>query len=149
MKRRDLSFKTYDEIIAEIKNLKQSGYEIGSNWNLGQICRHISYFMKGSLDGFEKEFPWILRVTIGKLLKKKLFSTPRSKPNGPTDPNAIFQKEEDDKEAIELALNLLERLKNQTEPLKPSSIFGELTNDEWNYLHKRHWAGHLSFLIPN
>jgi hypothetical protein len=149
MQRRELSFKNYDEVISEIRELQSKGYTKIAKWNLGQICKHISYYMKGSLDGFEKNFPWILRVTYGNYLKKNLLSTTISKPNEPTDPKSIYPDSIDEKDAIETAIQFLNRLKENKEQLKPSSIMGELTNDEWNYLHKRHFAQHLSFLIPN
>ena len=149
MQRRELNFKSFDEIINEIRYLQTKGYTKIANWNLGQICKHISYYMKGSLDGFEKNFPWIIRVTYGKYLKNNLFSTPISKPNQITDPKSVFPDLSDEKEAIETAIKMLNRLKENKEQLKPSSIMGDLSNEEWSYLHRRHFAQHLSFLIPN
>jgi hypothetical protein len=148
MERRDLTFKNYDEIINEINNLKKNGYQEAAKWNLEQICKHVSYFMKASLDGSDEKVPWIIKVTIGKLLKKSLLSPKKSKPNSMTDPNSVFQRSENDKEEIKIALELLNRLKSKKENLKSSPLLGDLTNEEWDFIHIKHWSNHLSCLVP-
>ncbi|MBK7054201.1 MAG: DUF1569 domain-containing protein [Leptospiraceae bacterium] len=71
LQKRILKFKNYSDVITEIESLRKNGYTQSGKWNLGQICRHLSYYQKGALDGFTKMMPWIIRVTIGKLLLKK------------------------------------------------------------------------------
>ncbi len=146
--RRSLKFNDYSEIIQEIENLQKNGYKKGGNWNLGQICRHISYYHKGSLDGFSKMLPWIVRVTLGKLFLKKMLSQTETKEGIQTDPKSVFTPEPDEKPAIDEAIALLKRLKTNIGQLHPSALFGDLTNEEWRTLHLGHAAHHLSFLHP-
>ena len=66
MKRRKLDFRSAGEVIADIRMLKQAGYKKAGNWNLTQICEHLTGTMAGGMDGFGFRIPWILRATIMK-----------------------------------------------------------------------------------
>lgn len=146
--RRSLKFNNYSEIIKEVESLRKNGYQSSGKWNLGQICRHLGYYFKGSLDGYPKMLPWIIRATIGKMVLKKLLSKSETKPGGQTDPKSIYAPEPDEKPAIDEFIELTKRLESNTAPLHPSAFFGEVTNEEWEILHLGHAAHHLSFLHP-
>ncbi len=145
-RRTDLRFTGYDQIIQDIETLHKKGYVKNGNWTLGQICQHLSFYWKGSLDGFPIMLPWIIRVTIGKLALKSSLNTTLRKPGGQTAPQSVFPAQSDDAPAVAEAAALLRRLQTNTGPLHPSALFGELTNDQWKTLHLNHSAHHLSFL---
>jgi hypothetical protein len=147
MAQRDLTFKTYSEIAKEIESLAKGGYSKGGKWSLGQVCRHLSFYYSGSLDGFPKMLPWILRVTLGRMMLKSALSGAKTKPGGPTNPASVYE-EAGDKEAAAEAVALLARLDKNPARMHPSALYGDLTNEEWRILHMRHSAHHLSFLFP-
>ncbi len=148
LQKRILKFKNYSDVITEIESLRKNGYTQSGKWNLGQICRHLSYYQKGALDGFPKMMPWIIRVTIGKLLLKKMLTQTSYKEGMQTDPKSVFPTEPDDTAAIEAELTILKRLESNTLPLHPSAFFGEMTNEQQKILHLGHSEHHLGFLHP-
>lgn len=147
-RRTELRFTNYRDIIHDIERLQESGYEMTGKWNLGQICRHLSFYWKGSLDGFTVQLPWIIRATLGRLILKSSLKETIRKPGGQTAPQSVFAAEPDDKEAVAEAIALLQRLDQNTAKLHPSALFGEVTNDQWKTLHCNHAGHHLSFLAP-
>ncbi|MBI3395162.1 MAG: DUF1569 domain-containing protein [Spirochaetia bacterium] len=148
MAQREIQFKTYKDIAGEIEALSKKGYAKGGSWSLGQVCRHLGYYYKGSLDGFPRLLPWIIRATLGKLLLKKALAGAKSKPGGATIPTSVFPADTDDKQAVADILALLDRLDNNPALMHPSALYGNLTNAQWKLLHLRHSAHHLSFLHP-
>ncbi len=147
MERRDLTFSSYKDIIREMESLAK-GYKKGGSWSLGQICAHLSFYYKGSLDGFAFKLPWLLRVTIGKLMLKSALKNKKRKPGQPTAPPSVFEASVDDKATLAGAIELLRRLETNTSPLFPSGLYGNLTNEQWKILHLGHSAHHLGFLHP-
>ena len=61
MQRRQLDFRDFDALTAEVERLK-SGYTKVGNWELGEVCHHLGRTMQSSLDGFKEKAPWLLRV---------------------------------------------------------------------------------------
>jgi len=148
MNRRRLSFSTYDDVIAEIERLEGSGYERLGEWSLGQACRHLGYYMRGSLDGFDFMLPWIVRRLIGRPMLKRMLAAPRMKPGLRTIPASVPEPEDEDRQAVDEAKDLLRRLADHSGELHPSPLFDRLTADQWRQLHVGHAAHHLGFLIP-
>src|SRR5947209_6592678 len=58
MERRDLRFRSYDDVLADAGAVLLSGYGRAGNWSLGQVCHHLAAVMEMSLDGFPSRFPW-------------------------------------------------------------------------------------------
>ena len=147
MEKRGLAFNSYEEIVKEVEALQKAGYKKTGAWSLGQICSHLDYYFKGSLDGFNPMLPWIVRLIIGKPTLWWLKKAGHMKPGGMTAPQSVPSPDRNEKEGIEGVLNSLRRLE-QARDLRPSALFGELTVEEWRWLHLTHAAHHLGFLIP-
>ncbi len=148
MERRDLSFSSYDDLLAEIARLRERGYEQRGQWSLGQICGHLSYYLRGSLEGFGFKLPWLLRKLVGRPLLRRRLRTGRIADGGRTIPASVPPTGVDEEAAAAEACHLLERLRDNREPLHPSPLFDRLTPDEWRIMHLMHAAHHLSFLVP-
>lgn len=161
-RRRALCFECPADAIAEIHRLQQSGYEACGRWNLADICSHLSYYLRGSLEGFDFRLPWIVRALIGRLMLRRVLrrgrmpvgvpTVPASAPKRPKagDAVAVSASEPTAPEtcnAIRECCALLERFES-TQQVHPSPLFGRMTVDEWRRLHLIHAAHHLSFLIP-
>src|SRR5436309_2966521 len=53
VEQRQLEFKEFADVLAELDRLHQGGYEKLAQWNLAQVCDHLAYFMEGTLQGEE------------------------------------------------------------------------------------------------
>lgn len=147
--RRRLTFASYDEAIAEIRRLKARGYRSGGSWTLGQICEHLSFYYRGSLDGFGFKLPWIIRVTLGAMIRRRMLRTRNMKPGSVTVPQSVPKGRGDDPALIDEAIHLLERLRDRVGELHDSPLFGRVSPEQWRDLHLIHTAHHLGFLHPN
>jgi hypothetical protein len=144
--RRTLRFHSYDDVLADAESLMGNGYEREGNWNLGQICTHLSKTMNSSLDGFPKLLPWPVRllirtVALRGILQHKQFDRRVAAPSYLMPPET-----EDDKQGLEELRRALTRLKDHTGELKTHAAFGKLTPQQWFDLHLWHCEHHLSFL---
>ncbi|MGE3821922.1 MAG: DUF1569 domain-containing protein [Isosphaeraceae bacterium] len=148
MTQRALNFSTYDEAIAEIERLERTPHQRLGNWSLGQACRHLSYFYRGSLDGFGFMLPWPIRRFMGKPLLRKILHGQPLPVGARTIPKSVPPPTVDEASEIAEAKASLARLRDATEPLHPSPLFGSLSPEEWRGMHLRHTAHHLGFLLP-
>ena len=149
MARRQLTFSTYDDVIAELDRLSGGGYQQVGNWTLGQICRHLSYYLRGSLDGFDFMLPWPVRKLVGRALLKRLLAKEAIPDGARTIPQSVFEPDDDDTGAVADAMSLLGRLRDHRGELHPSPLFDHVTPEQWQHLHLIHAAHHLSFLVPH
>ncbi|MGD8452367.1 MAG: DUF1569 domain-containing protein [Phycisphaerae bacterium] len=148
MERRTLTFATYADMRGEIARLERGGYERAGQWNLGQICKHLSYYMRGSLEGYPFLLPWLVRKLFGRSLLRKVLAGGHMKTGGRTIPASVPPDAVDETACIAEAQELITRLEQHQGELHPSPIFDRLTRDEARALHLLHGAHHLSFLIP-
>lgn len=139
---------TYADAISAIQQLRANGYVRTGQWSLGQICAHLNYYLRGSLEGFSFQLPWLLRKLVGGPLLKKWLKSGVMPTGGRTVPASLPPPEVDDDAAIAETLELLRQLCNRTESLHPSPLFGELDLDTWRRLHLLHIGHHLGFLTP-
>jgi len=139
--------RTYAEAIEEIERLETSGYRQLGKWDLAQTCQHLSYYYRGSLNGFGFRLPWLLRKTAGRVLLKRMLAGGDMKPGTRTIPASLPSSAIAGSAAITDAKALLARLQ-LAEELHPSPLFDRLTPDQWKQLHLAHTAHHLGFLLP-
>src|SRR5690349_18891862 len=57
--------------LAAAREIKQLG-----NWSPGQVFQHLGLVMNKSIDGFQSQMPWIVRVLMGFFMKKKILNNP-------------------------------------------------------------------------
>ncbi|MBN1437621.1 MAG: DUF1569 domain-containing protein [Sedimentisphaerales bacterium] len=145
MAKRQLTFGNLDEVVAEIDRLHRDGYEQVGKWDLAQICWHLSFFVRGAVEGFELKAPWIIRAVLGRRMLKKILAGEAIK-EGVKIPDIMRPGEGlDEAEEIAKFKELIERFK-KAEKLYPSGFFGKLTREQWEKLTLYHCAHHLGFL---
>lgn len=148
--KRSLDFHTDQEVIDEINRIRDAGYTKSKNWNLTQICEHLTATMRGGMDGFGFRVPWIVRATLmkwmlGRMLKnRKMISGPTLKQLKPTSPPG-----EDDNEVIEKCIATLGEAANFPGPINDYPLLDNLGVDDWKQLMWLHAAHHLGFLVAN
>jgi hypothetical protein len=147
MKRRPLGFRTFDDIIADLDRLRSGGYRKTGNWDLAQICNHLSIVLRGSLDGFPGPKPrWHMRMA-GPVVTW-LMLTFRWMPTGVKIPRELEPQAGDEAGEVEELKRLLRRFEGHEGPLHQSPFGGSCSHDTWHKTHLIHCAHHLSFLLP-
>jgi hypothetical protein len=148
VERRTLTFSGFGAVTSDLDRLHQGGYQKAGQWDLAQICDHLSYFIQGSLDGHAFKVPWLIRVLFGRLVLRRILKNRQMKVGGFTPQNPLPQPGGDEQAAVARLKSLLDRLNTHEGDLHRSPFFGYLTPQQWRDLHLIHCAHHLSFLIP-
>jgi hypothetical protein len=145
--RRSLKFSSLAEVMPDVDCLLQ-GHRTGGNWSLGQVCNHLSDSLILSVEGFGVKAPWLIRKTLGPIVKRQLFKTGQMR-EGIKIPEKFLPKPGLDARAEAEALRAaLQRYSAHTGPMADHPMFGPLSRDEWTRLHCIHCAHHLSFVHP-
>lgn len=155
LSRRPLSFSSLEDAVRDAEALRDSGYQQVGDWNLSQVCRHLSQWMQFPLDGFPK-MPapvrgvfWVMRKTIGRRQLAKILSTNSMPVGTPTIRSTVPAVGGDEAAAIAQFRETVKRFTIHQGPLVPSPLFGDLDYATATKLQLIHCAHHLSFLIPN
>lgn len=147
--RRELSFSTLDEIVADAERLvSATRTRTLGNWPLTQLLTHLAFTVNNSIDGFPEKAPWFIRL-IGPLLKGGI-TTRKMSPglNLPKNAQAIsFPDAALPAAALEDLRRAVARTKSES-MMADHPAFGKMNHDEWSRLHLRHSELHLSFAIP-
>lgn len=143
---REVRFKNLEEAIAEIKRLENIPKKTIGKWSYYQILNHCAEGIECSMDGYSANVPWLIRKTIGQIIKHKLFLQGYMD-HGAINPTAPKIREEgNEKIALERLLNAFERFKKHDKKLYPHPFFDELSKEEFQKLHAYHVANHLCFV---
>ena len=148
--RRDVSFQTLDDIVADAEKLVASPKTrtIG-NWPLVKLIKHLSQTIHNSIDGFQSQAPLWIRLIVP-LFKGHMLKSPKMSP-GINLPKAAVASAFPDAGSLQEALDDLRRAVARTKTERMEAMhpaFGKMTHDEWNTLHLRHSEMHLSFALP-
>jgi hypothetical protein len=153
--RRQLSFNTLDEVIADVERLQAKGYTATGQWDLSQVCRHLAEWLRFPVQGFPRMNPvlglvfWVLRNTIGRRSFRKFLDGKPFPAGKPTMPQTVFPAGGNATEAVALLQQSIDGFKNHRGPVQPSPLFGAMTYDDAVRMQLLHCAHHLSFLVPN
>jgi hypothetical protein len=144
--RRKVSYASLQEVLADAECLNRGNIKCLGNWSAGQTFLHLARAMNVSIDGTDAKFPLWLRV-MARLMKKKLLAGPM--PPGFQLPAGAALKfvpgptsTEEGLAALREAIARQERESSRA----ASPVFGKITRDEWNQIHLKHSALHMSFL---
>ncbi len=148
--RREVSYQTMDDIVTDAEKLVASPTTrtIG-NWPLDKLIMHLSKTVHKSIDGFESKAPLVIRL-IMPFFKSKIINAKELKP-GINLPKATVPLAYPEAGSLHEALDDLRRAvaRSKTERMTANHpAFGRMTHEEWNALHLRHSAMHLSFALP-
>ncbi len=148
MDRRELDFHSFDEVVVEIEHLHAGGYRRVGNWDLAQVCRHLSVSLESALSGASFKWPWLVRKLIGPRALRRVLRT-RKIPPGVKAPIALHPAPGGDvAEAVQRVTDLLRRVRTHTGEFHPHPFFGALSPEQTRDMHLIHCAHHLGFLIP-
>src|SRR5262245_17025732 len=108
MPQRQLEFKSFADVRTELDHLHKGGCEKLGQWDLAQVCDHLSYFIRGSLEGFTFRAPWLLKFLFGKMVLKRILSQRRMKTGGFTPQNPLPSPGGDEAAAVARLKELLD-----------------------------------------
>ena len=155
VERRNLKFATLDEAVADAENLLARGYEKTGNWDLSQVCGHLTNWVTYPLDGYPplplwlKPIFWVMRTTMSRKIPKMMASDDgMMKPGMSTAPMSIPAAGGNDAEAVAKLKAAYERWAKSDGPVHPSPLLGMLSKERAEEGHRIHAAHHLSFLVP-
>jgi hypothetical protein len=147
--RRKLTFRSFDEVLADAERLVSSPNTTTlGNWPLSQLLTHLTKGINGSIDGISGKAPWFLRL-IGPIVKGRIIKNGMSPgfklPKGREAES--FPAAPSPQEALGKLRDAVGRLKQERMTAR-HPFFGKLTHEEWTRLHLRHAEMHLSFAVP-
>jgi Protein of unknown function (DUF1569) len=154
VERRKLDFNSFDEVLADAERLLQSGYEKAGNWDLAQVCGHLAEWLRFPLDGYPSvplliaPMIWAVRKLAGRKMRDRILNSGRFQTGGRTLPQTVPPPGGDEAAAVAQLRQTIERFKRHDGPFHPSTLYGQMTRDEWTRLNLIHCAHHLSFLVP-
>ena len=89
IQRRNLKFKKLADAVADAESLHRRGYDKAGQWDLSQVCGHLSEWMRYPIEGFPPApFPvrvimWGMRKTVGKKCSARSLKTASSPADRP------------------------------------------------------------------
>ena len=147
--RRTLRFETLDELKRDVVAIQQAPFQTIGNWSLGQILDHLATSFRIAVDGGDFKPPWFVRLMAPWIKKGMLKNTMRPGFKLPAAMEKTFLPAAGTTtEAGRAAFDEQVRRFEQAKDLKPHSLFGPLTRDEWTRFLLRHAELHLSFVVP-
>ena len=154
VKRRNLTFDSFDDVKSEVDRLHAGGYAQNGDWNLSQICLHLVEWMRYPIDGYPKAgLPmrivfWCMKVTVGRSWKKKILASGFS-PGMQTAPFTVFEPDAaEEAAAIEKLHSTIDRFVAHPGPWHASPLFSESDRQTLHKVQLLHCAHHLGFLDP-
>jgi hypothetical protein len=146
--RREITFQSLQQVLDDVEKLAAApGVHTLGNWSLPQLLNHLTLTMNCSIDGFQVQAPWFIRL-LAPLFKKSALRKispgirlPKAAEAAAFPPHVSMPESlQDFRRAIRRAM---------TEQMQaPHPAFGRMTHQEWLLLHLRHSEMHLSFAIP-
>jgi len=146
--RRKIHYASFDEVLVDAEWLVRAGATTTGNWSLDQILGHVAIAMERSIDGFEGNAPWFIRVVARYFVKPRILKhgmQPGFRLPVEAEKWAFPAAGGDPSETLERLRRAIGRLR--TEPTRvPHPAFGPMPAAEWDRLHLRHAELHMSFV---
>ena len=144
--RRNLNYASTADVAADIRRLRDAGYDKCGQWSLPQACHHLNVTCRFVMSPAEPQAntpeqdgrrPMLARVMeTGKL------------PPGIEAPEAVRPPADAPESAVDDLLATLAAFERFPGPFRPHRLFGNLSHAEMRRLTLIHAAHHLSHLVP-
>ncbi|MGD9645012.1 MAG: DUF1569 domain-containing protein [Pirellulales bacterium] len=148
--RRNVHYRTMQDVLDDVERLAAGPYRTVGNWSLAQICAHLAKGLNLALDGGTIPTPWPIRVAARLFFKRRLIEGPM--PAGfKLKGSAVRQLVPGEDTELDAALQALRESIARWQkgaPSHPHFILGPMTPAQWDSLQLRHAELHLSFVQP-
>jgi hypothetical protein len=146
--RRALQFASLTDVMADVEGLR-SGYRAVGQWTLGQVCRHLSVALLGTLRNRPQEGAPASPTPEQLAAREMVFQGGRFPEGAPIPHDRLVPPPGlDDQAEVEGLRGALDRYTSTPGEFGPHPRLGSITRDEWDRFHAVHCAHHLSFLVP-
>jgi hypothetical protein len=143
--RRRLRFTSLADVPAEARRLAPAHRTL-RQWTLAQICRHLADTLHGSMTGFDLRNHRFKRLLLRRWLWR--YTLRWGIPEGYTvDPALNPPVQLELGRELERLERAVVRYHEHTGALQPHPLFGTLSREDWDRLHRLHAAHHLSFVL--
>ena len=147
MARRQLDLYALDQLETELDRLLTNGCVTVGQWDLAQICQHLSRSVNSTLEHVPLQVPLMMRMLLGPLMKRVVFKHRRFKdalkvPAG-LEPGPAG---DDPQKAADELKQIMRRLADFPGPWPDHAVFGRLSPEQWLDFHLIHASHHLSFI---
>lgn len=143
--RRELRFKNFEDVRAELAELGKGPVETTGVWSYFQILNHCATAMENSMKGLEREMSWWQKHVKGPLFFRKNardgFIPAGIKGNPQTAPPERI--EGDEKAALTKLHQAMEDFEKFAGKLSVHPRLGKLNKKQWYLFHAMHIANHL------
>ena len=148
--RRELRFKNFEEVRAELARLEQGPVETTGVWSYFQILDHCALSLENSMKGLEREMSWWQKHVKGPFFARvtaaKGFIRPGIKGNPQTA--LSVRVEGDEKAAMTRLQQGLEAFEKFEGKLSVHPRLGKLNKKLWYHFHAMHIANHIGHAKP-
>jgi len=146
--RRNVSYATYEEFLAEAEKFSRGEAKTLGNWTPGQIYRHLAMTMNASIDGFAFQFPVYFRL-MGWLLRNKIMTgkMPPGFQVPPTGEASLIPGPTSAEDGLADLHRAVARLRKDPKRV-PHPVVGTINLEQWDRMHLKHAEMHMSFIHP-
>jgi hypothetical protein len=148
--RRELSFNSIDELLAECERIaaaeRTGQLQCLGNWTVGQVFNHLATWAEFAYKPNPLKPPLPIKLIL-RMMKTRFIRGPMKV--GAHIPNVDGGTLGTETCSTEDGLNRLRAIMTRLtaeQPSEPNVIFGRLSHEEWISMHLRHAELHLSFL---
>ena len=150
-RRLDLRFSSLSDACADVRALREGGYELTGNWSLAQILDHLNRSLAMTFDGADFGPPAVLRPMIRMIMmpmvRRGAPIKMRATAPGPVKPSSV--DELDEQACADRFYELADRMMAADASfVQPHPMMGKLSREQWLAMQTWHCAHHLSFAVP-
>ena len=150
--RPDLHFHSYEQLLADARNLQTTGWEKAGQWSLATNCDHLTRWINGMLDDGDKSglprvprpFQWFARFIIRRMVRKQKYPTLMVQAPAALKPATDILEPA----ALAALAAAVARLQQLTGPFIKTHCFGPIPAEDFRGMTLLHAAHHLAFLRP-
>jgi len=145
--RRELKLNSFRDLEKELEKIEKAvGPKTTGIWSVYQILQHLTDMLHGSMHGFPKHQPKIVRMTVGKYMYKKIIKSGVMRQGYPNASAPAKREDAPIQPAIQRLRSMITEFENYNGHTMMHPFFDRLNKDEWTKLHLIHFSLHLSFI---
>ena len=145
--RRELKLNSFRDLEKEIEKIEKAvGLKTTGVWSVYQILQHLTDMLHGSMHGFPKHQPKIVRMTVGKYMYKKIIKSGMMRQGYPNASAPAKREDAPIQPAIQRLRSMITEFENFNGHMAMHPFFDRLNKEEWTNLHLIHFSLHLSFI---
>ncbi len=148
--RRELRFKNFEEVRAELARLEQGPVETMGVWSYSQILDHCAASLENSMKGLEREMSWWQKYVKGPFAARVTASRGYISAGIKGNPQTALaiRVEGDEKAAMVKLRQALKDFEKFEGKLSLHPRLGKLNKKMWYHFHAMHIANHIGHAKP-